>query len=80
MIHRPWGPPVALAIEPQFLPQIMLDVRVLDRFKCDMSLIQIADKTAGRSDSASRGIRGVPAFSQVFFESRMPRLIEGFFG
>jgi len=71
---------VTLAIEPQFLPQIMVDVQGLDRFECDISLIQIADKAAGRSDSASRGIRGIPAFSQVFFEPRTPRLIEGFFG
>jgi hypothetical protein len=80
MVHRPWDPLVTLAIEPEFLSQIMVDVRGLDRFECNMFLIQIADKTTGHGDSAPRGVWGIPAFFQVFVDSRMPQLIGRFFG
>jgi hypothetical protein len=57
---------MALAIEPEFLLQIMLDVRGFDRLECDMSLIQIVDKTTGYRDSAPGSVWGIPSFFQMF--------------
>jgi hypothetical protein len=71
---------VTLAIEPEFLSQIMVDVRGFDRLECDMSLIQIADKTTGHRDSAPGGVWGIPSFFQMFGDSRMPQLMGRFFG
>jgi hypothetical protein len=71
---------MALTIEPEFLSEIMVDVRGFDRLECDMSLIQIVDKTTGHRDSAPGRVWGIPSLSQMFGESRLPQLMGRLFG